>query len=858
MANLTETSAWTTGVRRLDITTPAKGYDPDNPGDGIGAANYQGSDLANRTLYLKNVLDATIEDVEDLLSDDGADHVGYGEGVTVKYALDALNEGQAAGVIGYATRALLEADLAHDAGTIAYVTNDAAGSNNGVYIKVGGSGSGSWTQSSYDRVAEVEDRVATLEEQFNLDEQTIGLPPEDGYDVVAGYTYAISTPATVSGTLSEFRCYARTVGLLGLKVLRDNGDDTVTVLQSVSVTIPSTGLVTLVDGINFSDIVVPAGGYLGVSHFADEAVLSYGDGSSGNYYTFDDNVSGTVEKGAESTNPLLWEYDLTHVDVTIPSIVNDIDTLSSELDAIDDRVTDVEELLEIEPQVIGLTPGVGGGPASDGYTFIHAERVAVESKLTEFRCYASTTGAMKLIILQDNDDGTATVLDTVELTLAETGLQVFTDGVDFNDVVVPAGGLIGTYHDSGGQINYDTGEGIYYAITGEASGTEAIGAANQADLLWQFTLAPTALIAEEEDDSNEHKTLLEAVSAFGSLPSGWENSGSTWTFGSGKASSGTAGLGNQLRSGWHCGIDRRVARWEFEITHATTTINFVSYPSEVALLGSIVRLDSSTNKCEILETYTGSNSPSALASESLGFSLATGERYVIEIECEDQTLSVRLWNKSGYEYFETSRVPATWGDQGQMQGQHGVSVTAGSADIYSFSNYAVAAQNCRIYTVGDSIMAGYPVDDEEKYINLLRAILGEKQVVNSGVGGAIFTGGFARMQRELKYLRPKYIFIALGNNSGGESTLFSMVEWAKLKCEKVFVATVPTNATTTAVVNALDSSVGKIAFDLALTESGAGSTFLAAYDSGDHLHPNAAGMEQMLRRMMLDASEIFR
>jgi hypothetical protein len=66
----------------------------------------------------------------------------------VSARVTALEASATTGVIGKATQALLFADLAWGAGTIAYVTNDSTAANNGVYRKVGSSGSGSWTQSS--------------------------------------------------------------------------------------------------------------------------------------------------------------------------------------------------------------------------------------------------------------------------------------------------------------------------------------------------------------------------------------------------------------------------------------------------------------------------------------------------------------------------------------------------------------------------------------------------------------------------------------------------------------------------------------------------------------------------------------
>lgn len=76
--------------------------------------------------------------------------------VASKEYVDAIAAGQQSGVVGYDTYANLAADLAHDEGTIAYVTSDSTPANNGIYRKVGGSGSGSWVLSSYDRVSVVD------------------------------------------------------------------------------------------------------------------------------------------------------------------------------------------------------------------------------------------------------------------------------------------------------------------------------------------------------------------------------------------------------------------------------------------------------------------------------------------------------------------------------------------------------------------------------------------------------------------------------------------------------------------------------------------------------------------------------
>ena len=61
--------------------------------------------------------------------------------------LSIVESGQLTGTIGFATKADMDADLAHDAGKIAIVTNDTTASNNTFWRKTGASGSGSWILS---------------------------------------------------------------------------------------------------------------------------------------------------------------------------------------------------------------------------------------------------------------------------------------------------------------------------------------------------------------------------------------------------------------------------------------------------------------------------------------------------------------------------------------------------------------------------------------------------------------------------------------------------------------------------------------------------------------------------------------
>lgn len=80
----------------------------------------------------------------------------------VKARLEAVENGQLSNILGYATRSSLEVDLNHPAGTLAKVTNDPSPANLGTYLKLGGTGTGSWIRSADDLTA-LEERTAVIE-----------------------------------------------------------------------------------------------------------------------------------------------------------------------------------------------------------------------------------------------------------------------------------------------------------------------------------------------------------------------------------------------------------------------------------------------------------------------------------------------------------------------------------------------------------------------------------------------------------------------------------------------------------------------------------------------------------------------
>ena len=104
--------------------------------------------------------------------------------------------------VWFATKALLTADLAHGAGTPAIVYADTTAANNGIYIKVGASGSGSWGQ------------IITY------------LP---GYQFVTATDAGAGTANAIVATSSPRVAYTDGVQLIRLNIYETNTSGTVTV-----------------------------------------------------------------------------------------------------------------------------------------------------------------------------------------------------------------------------------------------------------------------------------------------------------------------------------------------------------------------------------------------------------------------------------------------------------------------------------------------------------------------------------------------------------------------------------------------------------------------------------------------------
>ena len=92
-----------------------------------------------------------------------------------------------------------------------------------------------------------------------------------------------------------------------------------------------------------------------------------------------------------------------------------------------------------------------------------------------------------------------------------------------------------------------------------------------------------------------------------------------------------------------------------------------------------------------------------------------------------------------------------------------------AASLLFLISMNVTAQN-RILIVGDSISAGFGLDNGEEWAALLQKKLQEEQlnyqVVNASISGDTTAGGLARIEKLLVENKPKWVLIELGANDG--------------------------------------------------------------------------------------------
>ena len=118
-------------------------HDGVTPGGHMGVSESEVSELASVVAAGDQALDARV--------------------TTVEQTVESIQTAQIAGRIWFATKAELEADLVHESGTLADVTDDSVASNNGLYQKSGLPGTGTWQKKADSPTTALSAEVAAMQ-----------------------------------------------------------------------------------------------------------------------------------------------------------------------------------------------------------------------------------------------------------------------------------------------------------------------------------------------------------------------------------------------------------------------------------------------------------------------------------------------------------------------------------------------------------------------------------------------------------------------------------------------------------------------------------------------------------------------
>jgi len=183
--------------------------------------------------------------------------------------------------------------------------------------------------------------------------------------------------------------------------------------------------------------------------------------------------------------------------------------------------------------------------------------------------------------------------------------------------------------------------------------------------------------------------------------------------------------------------------------------------------------------------------------------------------------------------------------------------------VFGFIPSAVSADEPPVLLIlGDSLSAGYGMDREDSWVNLLNLRFQEYgysyRILNSSISGDTSQGGLARLPRLLDRYTPEIVIIELGANDGlrginpdiTRENITSMIQQSQSIGARVLLAGIklPPNYGT-AYLEKFESMYGDLA-----TEYGTllvpffmqGVALNPEFLQADNIHPNEAGQPVLL------------
>ena len=181
-------------------------------------------------------------------------------------------------------------------------------------------------------------------------------------------------------------------------------------------------------------------------------------------------------------------------------------------------------------------------------------------------------------------------------------------------------------------------------------------------------------------------------------------------------------------------------------------------------------------------------------------------------------------------------------------------------DLYYAGVKIKKSSRCHLYIVGDSITEGVAVEPSKAWAYMVANIC--NNTVVSGRGGATINSIIPRLESEASALKPKYIMVMIGTNSGNTiEKLNKIVDKIKELGAVPIINCVPCTSTSIqANINSDILSLGTphVRMDIAtalnydLNNGADTSLFLS-----DGVHPNESGYARMYKQVMIDCPFLF-
>ncbi|SHH68677.1 Lysophospholipase L1 [Chryseobacterium oranimense] len=344
-----------------------------------------------------------------------------------------------------------------------------------------------------------------------------------------------------------------------------------------------------------------------------------------------------------------------------------------------------------------------------------------------------------------------------------------------------------------------------------------------------------------------------------------ESGSSTFSIGSNGLTISSSGVGNGVIINKQYNLGQRFI--ELKVKFSSNTKFYIGTQYSENNVGKAFSIIDSVAKT--ITIYNIDSTSSVATTTTFTFDIIDGREYVLRL--------YKLNNLTKVEFidpFTGNKSSAQVSQLGQFDKyKFGFVSSTASPVISSIAVKSIITERPFIGFYGDSITEGNTVGTsantpyyKDRFANLIGSKLNKSYYVSGRSAGTI-DGVLSRVQNELPYLRPKYVFITIGTNGGNtDAKLNQLVEFCESYDCKVILNLIPLYDSSTASKNSMIQTVVdarkllSVKMNVATSVNADGVTkdnALFANESGVYIHPNVAGNQKIYERSLIDIAEVY-